>query len=73
MKTNLLEHALKLPLPERVNLADEIYRSINRETSDEPIPRALLAKMERRDQEYEVNPAAGCTVDEMEMELFKPN
>ena len=72
MKTNLLEHALKLPLPERVNLADEIYRSLDHETDDEPIPQPLLARMERRDTEYEANPAAGCTVDELEKELFKP-
>ena len=49
MKTNLLEDVLKLPVPERVQLADEIYRSIDHETDDAPIPAKLLAEMERRD------------------------
>ena len=71
MKTNLLEDVLKLPVPERVQLADEIYRSIDHETDDAPIPAKLLAEMERRDAEYEANPSSGCTVEEMEKQLFK--
>jgi len=70
MKTNLLEHALKLPLPERVRLADEIYRSIDSETDDALISPELLAKMERRDTEHEANPASGCTLEQLEKELF---
>ena len=71
MKTNLLEDALKLPIPDRVKLADEIYRSIDGETDEPAIPVELLAEMERRDAEYETNPASGCTMEELEMELFK--
>ena len=71
MKTNLLEDALRLPIPDRVKLADEIYRSIDSETDDTAIPSELLAEMERRDAEYEANPASGCTMEELERELFK--
>ena len=71
MKTNLLEDALKLPLPDRILLADEIYRSIDHETDDTPIRAKVLAEMERRDAEHEANPASACTLDELEEELFK--
>lgn len=70
MKANLLEHALKLPLPERIKLADEIYRSVDRETDDSISPN-VLAEMERRDAEYEADPKSGCTVEELEKKLFK--
>ncbi len=71
MRANLLEDALKLPLPERIKLADEIYRSVDRETDEAPIPAELLAEMERRDAEYEANPASGCTIEELEKGIFK--
>ena len=70
MKTNLLEDALKLPLPERIKLADEIYRSVDRETDDSISPE-LLAEMEGRDDEYETNPKTGCTIEQLEKKLFK--
>jgi len=70
MKANLLENALKLPLPERIKLADEIYRSVDRETDDSISPE-VLAEMERRDAEYEANPRSGCSIDELEKKLFK--
>jgi putative addiction module component (TIGR02574 family) len=71
MKTNLLEDALNLPLPERIKLADEIYRSVDHETEDAPIPAEILAEMERRDAEYEANPSSGCSLEELEGDLFK--
>jgi len=70
MKTDLLEDALKLPLPERIKLADEIYRSVDRDTDDSISP-VLLAEMERRDVEYENDPKSGCTIVELEKKLFK--
>jgi putative addiction module component (TIGR02574 family) len=70
MKTTLLEDALSLPLPERIKLADEIYRSVDCETDDSIAPE-MLAEMERRDAEHEANPTSGCTVEELERELFK--
>ena len=70
MKTNLLEDALKLPLPERIKLADEIYRSVDRETDDSISPE-LLVELERRDDEYEANPKSGCTIEQLEKKLFK--
>ena len=71
MKTNLLEEALNLPLPERIKLADEIYRSVDRETDDTSIPAEILAEMERRDADFEANPSSGCTIEELEGELFR--
>jgi putative addiction module component (TIGR02574 family) len=69
MKTNLLEDALNLQLPERIKLADEIYRSVDHETDDSISPE-MLAEMERRDADYETNPKSGCTIEELEKELF---
>ena len=71
MKKDLLEDALNLPLPERIKLADEIYRSVDREMDDASIPAETLAEMERRDAAYEAQPSSGCTVEELEGELFK--
>jgi putative addiction module component (TIGR02574 family) len=70
MKTNLLEDVLRLPLPERIKLADEIYRSVDRET-DDSISSEMLVEMERRDADYEANPTSGCTIEELERKLFK--
>jgi putative addiction module component (TIGR02574 family) len=70
VKTNLLEDALNLPLPERIKLADEIYRSVDRET-DDSISAETLAEMERRDAAYEANPSSGCSLEELENEIFK--
>lgn len=71
MKTDLLEAALTLPIPDRIKLADEIYRSVDGETDDSPIPAKVLAEMERRDADYEANLASGCTLEEIEKRLFK--
>lgn len=71
MKTNLLEDVLRLPVLERVKLADEIYRSIDGEADDTGISPSVLAEMERRDAEYEANPASGCTIEVLEKKLFK--
>ncbi|HWC59763.1 MAG TPA: addiction module protein [Verrucomicrobiae bacterium] len=70
MKSNLLEDALKLSLPERIKLADEIYRSVDRET-DNSISADILAEMELRDVAYEANPKSGCSIGELEKKLFK--
>ena len=70
MKTSLLEDALNLPLPERIKLADEIYRSVDHETDDSILPE-ILTEMERRDADHEANPKSGCTIEELEQELFK--
>jgi len=70
MKANLLEDALNLPLPERIKLADEIYRSVDRET-DDSISAETLAEMEWRDADYEANPSSGCPLEALESELFK--
>ena len=70
MKTNLLEDALSLPIPERIKLADEIYRSVDCETDDFISPE-ILAEMEQRDTAHEANLEAGCTIEELEKELFK--
>ena len=60
---------MSLPLPERIKLADEIYRSVDRET-DDSISTEILAEMERRDTDYEANPKSGCTIEELEAELL---
>ena len=71
MKTSLLENVLRLPVPDRVKLADEIYRSIDGEVDAGGISPQVLAEMERRDAEYEANPESGCTIESLEKKLFK--
>lgn len=70
MKANLLEEVLSLPIPERIKLADEIYRSVDHDT-DGSISAEMLVEMKQRDANYEANPKSGCTIKELEKQLFK--
>ncbi|HTR42787.1 MAG TPA: addiction module protein [Pseudomonadales bacterium] len=70
MKANLLDEALSLSVPERIKLADEIYRSVDHDT-DDSISAKILAEMERRDTDFEADPQSGCTLEELEKKLFK--
>jgi putative addiction module component (TIGR02574 family) len=69
MKPGLLEDALRLPLPDRLVLADELYRSIDREVSDSTPPE-LLTELERRDAAFEAQPATGSTLEAFETAHF---
>ena len=70
MSTELFREVMQLPPAERLLLADEIYRSIDLQGAGESIPADLLAELERRDAEYEANPAGACSVEELEKKLF---
>jgi putative addiction module component (TIGR02574 family) len=70
MKPSLLSRALELPPPERIRLADALYRSVDQEAESEDIPAELLAELERRDTAYEANPASGCTLETLRKRLF---
>jgi len=61
----LLEQALRLPIPERRKLADDIYESI-----DEPIEKVSLtpeqeAELARRLEDYERNPGGNFSWEEI--------
>ena len=51
-------------------MADEIYRSVDHDTNDSISPETL-AEMERRDADYEANQKSGCTIEELEKQLFQ--
>ncbi len=71
MNSTLLDQALRLPAPDRLQLADELYRSVDQEVEEEGIPLDLLAELERRDAACEANPATGCTLEELKSRMFR--
>lgn len=52
----LLEQALKLPIAERIRLADDIYMSVSEAHGTTPLTDAQIAEIERRLAEHERNP-----------------
>jgi putative addiction module component (TIGR02574 family) len=60
--SQLLEQALRLPVGERIRLADDLYMSISDPPGSVPLTDAQIAELERRITEYERNPDAAIPV-----------
>lgn len=52
----LLEQALRLPVPERLRLADDIYNSIDPVTDEFRLTAAQIAELDRRMEEHRLHP-----------------
>lgn len=61
----LLEQALRLPIPERRKLADEIYSSIDTEGDDLHLTDEQKAELDRRMEDYEKNPGGNLSWEEV--------
>lgn len=65
MKTRLLDEARALPIPERIELVQAIWDSIAESPEPLPLDEAQIAELERRLVEYQQNPEAGSTWEEV--------
>jgi putative addiction module component (TIGR02574 family) len=56
MNAALLTEALRLPAPERIELAEALWDSVQRDTGSFPVPKAHLAVLDERLRDMEANP-----------------
>lgn len=69
-KTQLSEQALSLPVEERVELADELWASIQRDQDKMPLWPWQAEVLEERLKLLDESPEAGSTWDEVKAELW---
>lgn len=67
---NILEQALKLPIPERIKLVDEIWDSINASPEAVDITPEQKAELGRRLEDYRANPGGNYSWDEIKAETL---
>lgn len=60
----ILEQALKLPVGERIRLADDLYMSVGEPMGTIPLADAQVAELERRLEEHRRNPESTIPMDE---------
>lgn len=60
----LLEQALKLPVAERMRLADDLYMSLGDPPGTTPLSDVQIAELERRLAEHERNPVDAIPLEE---------
>src|SRR5437870_7245015 len=56
--SEILEMALKLPVADRIRLADELYMSVADLPGTTPLTDAQIEELERRLEEHRLNPEA---------------
>lgn len=69
-KTQIREQALSLPVEERVELADELWASIQRDQDKVPLWPWQAEVLEERLRKLDENPEDGSTWDEVKAELW---
>lgn len=69
-KTQLSEQALSLPVEERVELADELWASIQRDQDKMPLWPWQAEVLEERLKLLDESPEAGSTWNEVKNELW---
>lgn len=62
--SHLLEEALKLPVAERIRLADELYMSVQGATGSVPLSDAQIKELERRLADHERHPDQGISLEQ---------
>lgn len=67
----LLEEALKLPVPERIRLADKLYESVAGGPGNSfPLTDEQLAELERRMEEHRRDPGSAVPWEVVRERLF---
>ncbi len=59
----ILEQALKLPVGERIRLADDLYMSVGEPMGTTPLTDTQIAELERRLEEHRRNPQSAIPMD----------
>jgi putative addiction module component (TIGR02574 family) len=60
----ILEQALKLPLAERIRLADDLYMSVGEPRTSTPLTDVQIQELERRLEEHQRNPQNAIPMEE---------
>lgn len=71
MSVPLLAEALKLPVPERIELAEALWESVQGDTNAFPVPKAHLEILEERLRDMEANPDDESPWEEVRARLQK--
>jgi len=71
MKSRLLDEAKALPVSERMELVEAIWDSIADKPDDLPLTADQAAELDRRLLEYQKNPDAGASWDEVRERILK--
>ena len=61
----------KLPLPEKVQLVEDLWDNIAAELEAAPLSEELKAEMDRRLQEYLKDPSSALTLEEVQARMRK--
>jgi putative addiction module component (TIGR02574 family) len=62
----------KLPIPERLQLVEEIWDSIAQEAKSLPLSDELRAELDRRWAEHERDPSSAVPWEQVRSELYEP-
>jgi putative addiction module component (TIGR02574 family) len=60
-----------LPIPERVQLVEDLWDSLARSNADLPMPQWQKDELNRRKQNYLQNPDSGRTWDEVKQSILQ--
>ncbi|MDP8236899.1 MAG: addiction module protein [Candidatus Erginobacter occultus] len=66
-----LQELETLPVPERVQLVEDLWDSIARSNAEIPIPRWQRDEVDRRKQNYLRNPDSGRTWDAVKRDILQ--
>lgn len=66
-----LQELETLPVPERLQLVEDLWDSIARSNVEIPIPQWQIDELDRRKQNYLRNPDSGQTWDEVKQDILQ--
>ena len=66
-----LQELETLPVPERLQLVEDLWDSIARSNAEIPIPQWQIDELDRRKQNYLRNPDSGRTWDEVKEDILQ--
>ena len=69
--TTALQELETLPVPERVQLVEDLWDSIARSNAEIPVPQWQKDELDRRKQNYLRNPGSGRTWDEVKQDILQ--
>ncbi len=69
--TTALQKLEMLPVPERVQLVEDLWDSIARSNAEVPIPQWQKDELDRRKQNYLRNTSSGQTWDEVKRDILQ--
>ena len=69
--TTALQELETLPVPERLQLVEDLWDSIARSNAEVPIPQWQKDELDRRKRNYLQNPDSGRTWDQVKQDILR--